>query len=161
MENKLVVSPDMEPSLWARYLNAYTALIKERGYSPASVRNHVQLLKRFSKWLRKGRTKICVLDEIVVERFLRCVHGASPKRRDDAATLYRLLHLLRDQGATWPAKKLPLSPRQRLIGNYGRYLLEERERYVNRRALLCRLSEGCKLPLVREPGSELIGGRGG
>jgi hypothetical protein len=24
---------DMEPSLWASYLNAYTALIKERGYS--------------------------------------------------------------------------------------------------------------------------------
>jgi hypothetical protein len=33
MENKLVVSPDMEPSLWARYLNACTALIKVRGYS--------------------------------------------------------------------------------------------------------------------------------
>jgi hypothetical protein len=31
MENKLVVSPDMEPSLWARYLNAYIALIKEGG----------------------------------------------------------------------------------------------------------------------------------
>jgi hypothetical protein len=33
MEDKLVVSPDMEPSLRARYLNAYPALIKERGYS--------------------------------------------------------------------------------------------------------------------------------
>ena len=34
MENKLVVSPDMEPSLWARYLNAYTALIKEGATLP-------------------------------------------------------------------------------------------------------------------------------
>jgi hypothetical protein len=126
MENKLVVSPDMEPSLWVRYLNAYTTLIKEQGYSPVSVRNQIQLLKRFSKWLRKGRTKICDLDEIVVERFLRCVHGASPARRDDASTLYRFLRMLRDHGATRPAKKLSLSPRQRLIANYGRYLLEER-----------------------------------
>jgi site-specific recombinase XerD len=126
MENKLVVSPDMQPDLWAGYLNAYAALIKVRGYSPGSVRNHVQLIKRFSKWLRKGHTKICALDEIVVERFLRCVYGAVSIRRGDAATLYRLLHMLRDQGAIQPAKKLPLSPRQRLITNYGRYLLEER-----------------------------------
>jgi integrase/recombinase XerD len=126
MENKLVVSPDMEPSLWARYLNAYTALIKEGGYSPASVRVHVQLLERFSKWLSKGRTNICALDETVVKRFLLRLQSANSVRRGDAATLYRFLHMLRSQGVTRPARKSPLSPRQRFITNYGRYLLEER-----------------------------------
>jgi hypothetical protein len=48
-----------------------------------------------------------------------------------------------------------------LAPDRGRIRKDFRERYVNRRALLCRLSEGCKFPLVREPGSELIGGRGG
>ena len=126
MENKLVVSPDMEPSLWARYLNAYTALIKEGGYSPASVRVHVQLLERFGKWLSKGRTNICALDETVVKRFLLRLQSANSVRRGDAATLYRFLHMLRSQGVTRPARKSPLSPKQRLITNYGRYLLEER-----------------------------------
>jgi integrase/recombinase XerD len=139
MKNKLVVSPDMEPSLWAMCLNAYTTLIKERGYSPASVRTHLQLLKRFSKWLSKGRNEICALDESLVKRFLLRLQSANSVRRGDAATLYRFLHVLRDQGVTRAARKSPQSPKERLITNYGRYLLEEHlleERGVSKAAVV-------------------------
>jgi len=126
MEKQPLVSLDTQLGPWAEYLNAYTKLIKERGYSPGSVQTQVQLIKRFSQWLRRGHTEICALDEIVVERFLRRLQSGDSARRGDAATLYRFLHVLREQGATRRPKKPLLSPKQRLTTNYGRYLLEER-----------------------------------
>jgi site-specific recombinase XerD len=126
MEKQSLVSLDTQLGPWAGYLKAYTKLIKERGYSPASFQTQVQLIKRFNKWLRSGHTEIRALDEIVVERFLHRRQSAGSARRGDAATLYRFLHVLRDQGATRRPKKPPLSPKQRLTTNYGRYLLEER-----------------------------------
>jgi hypothetical protein len=71
MEKQPLVSLDTQLGPWAGYLNAYTKLIKERGYSPASAQTQVQLIKRFSQWLRRGHTEICAQDDIVVERFLR------------------------------------------------------------------------------------------
>lgn len=66
------------------------------------------------------------LDEIRVQQFLHCQPKAQSLRRGDAATLYRLLHLLRRQRVALPQHKPPLSPKQRLIRDYERYLLEER-----------------------------------
>lgn len=126
MEQQPFVSLDTQLGPWAGHLNAYTQLIKERGYSPVSVETHVQLIIRFNKWLRRGHTAICALDEIVVERFLRRLQSAGSARRGDAATLYRFLHVLRERGATRQTKKPWLSPTQRFTTNYGRYLLEER-----------------------------------
>ena len=117
MEKQPLVSLDTQLGPWAGYLNAYTKLIKERGYSPASAQTQVQLIKRFSQWLRRGHTEICALDEIVVERFLRRLQSADSARRGDAATLYRFLHVLREQGATRRPKKPLLSPKQRLTTN--------------------------------------------
>jgi hypothetical protein len=71
MEKQPRVSPDTQLGPWAEYLNAYTTLIKERGYSPVSVQAQVQLITRFSEWLRRGHTEVHALDEIIVERFLR------------------------------------------------------------------------------------------
>jgi site-specific recombinase XerD len=126
MEKQSLVSLDTLLGPWAGYLNAYTKLIKERGYSPASVQTQVQLISCFSQWLRKGNIETYALDETIVGRFLRRHQSAGSARRGDSATLYRFLHVLRDQGATRRPKKPPLSPRQRVTTNYGRYLLEER-----------------------------------
>jgi len=126
MEKQPVVSLNAQLGPWAGYLNAYTTLIKERGYSPVSVQTQVQLITRFSEWLRRGHIEVHALDEIIAERFLRRHQSARFARRGDAAGLYRFLHMLREQGATRRQKKPPLSPQQRLTTNYGRYLLEER-----------------------------------
>jgi site-specific recombinase XerD len=126
MKKQQLVSFDTQLGPWAGCLNAYTTLIKERGYSSGSVQTQVQLIRCFSQWLRKGNIETYALDEIIVERFLRRHQNAGSVRRGEAATLYRLLQVLRDQGATRRPKKPPLSPRQRLTTNYRRYLLEER-----------------------------------
>src|SRR5690349_8678339 len=126
MEQQPLVSLDARLGPWVEYLNAYTTLITDRGYSPASVQTQVQLIISFSVCLRRGHTEICALDEIIVKRFLRRHQSAGSARRGDAAALYRFLHMLREQGATRRQKKPALSPLQRLTANYGRYLLQER-----------------------------------
>jgi site-specific recombinase XerD len=126
MEKQPVVSLSAQLGPWAGYLNAYTTLIKERGYSPVSVQTQVQLITRFSEWLRREHTEVHALDEIIVDRFLRRHQSARFARRGDAAGLYRFLHMLREQGTARWQKKPPLSSQQRLTTNYGRYLLEER-----------------------------------
>jgi site-specific recombinase XerD len=126
MKKQSLVTLDTQLDAWAGYLNAYTTLIKERGYSPVSIDTQVQLITCFSQWLRKGNTETYALDEIIVERFLRRHRNASSLRRGDAAALYRFLRMLRELGVTQLRKNPPLSPQQRLITNYRRYLLEER-----------------------------------
>jgi site-specific recombinase XerD len=129
MENTLVsidTTTGVRVGPLAEYLDAYTTLIKERGYAAVSARNQIQLIAKFNQWLRRKHADLYDLDEIIIERFLQRRQNAGSTRRGDAAALYRLLHMLRQKGATQPEKKPALCPQQRLTKNYGRYLLEER-----------------------------------
>jgi len=65
-----VVSLSAQLGPWAGYLNACTTLTKERGCSPISFQTQVQLIARFSEWLRREHTEVHALDEIIVDRFL-------------------------------------------------------------------------------------------
>jgi len=126
MEQQPLVSLDAQLGPWVGYVNAYTTLIKGRGYSPGSVQNQLQLINRFRQWLRRRQMEICAVDEIIAKRFLSHRQSGGSARRGDSATLYRFLHMLCKQGVTRWQKKPALSPKQRLITNYGRYLLRER-----------------------------------
>jgi site-specific recombinase XerD len=126
MEQQSLNLPNAQLGPLAEYKNAYATLIQERGYSPVSIQSQIQLISRFSQWLQRKHTEIYVLDETMLQRFLRRHQSAGCARRGDAAALYRFLHMLREQGAVPRQKKPPLSPQQRLTTNYGRYLLEER-----------------------------------
>jgi|KBSMisStandDraft_5_1062788.scaffolds.fasta_scaffold210365_2 site-specific recombinase XerD len=125
MEQQPLDLPNAQLCPLAKYLNAYTTLIRERGYSLASVQDQVQLIRRFSRWLQRTHRKIYALDETMVQRFLRSHRRACCIRRGDAAALYRFLEMLRERGATRQNKPTQ-SPRQRLTTKYGRYLLDER-----------------------------------
>jgi site-specific recombinase XerD len=126
MEKQPLASLDGRLEDWAGHLNTYTTLVKEQGYSLGSVRNQVQLISNFLTWLRTRHTEIGSLDEAAVQRFLRYPQNAHRTRRSGTAALDRFLHLLREQGVIPPPKEQPLSPQQRLIKDYERYLLEER-----------------------------------
>lgn len=121
-----LASPGGRLEHWAAHLHTYTALIKEWGYSLGSVQNQVQLISSFLTWLRTSHTEIDSVDEAAVERFLQRPQNAHHTRRSGTAALYRFLRMLREQGVIPPQKEQPLSPQQRLIKDYVRYLLEER-----------------------------------
>src|SRR6516225_752000 len=124
MKKQPLASLDRQLGSWAEYLKIYTTLIHEHGYSPASVKNHTQLITRFIQWFLRRHTEIRSLDEMMVHRFLRCRPKAV--QCGEAATIHRFLHTLREQGVVPPQPKPPLSSKQRLINSYERYLLEER-----------------------------------
>jgi integrase/recombinase XerD len=110
----------------AEYVNTYTKLIKEQGYAHVSVQDQIRLITRFIGWLRRMHTEIGSLDETIVHRFLRHRKNLGCTRHGDAAALDRFLHMLRGQGVAPHKKQLPLSPREKLIANYERYLFQER-----------------------------------
>jgi integrase/recombinase XerD len=127
MKKQLLASPYKQPSPWARYQDPFTTLIKELGYAPGSIQNQTRLITRFGEWLRRRQLEIHFLDETLVQHFLRSQPNPSSVRRGGgAATLYRFLDVLRQQGVVPPQKKTPLSSKQRLINSYQQYLLEER-----------------------------------
>jgi site-specific recombinase XerD len=126
MKKQHFASQDTQLGPWTEQLNIYTTLVKEQGYLPVSVHNQTQLIFRLGEWLKRRNTNIRALDEIRVQQFLRCQAKAESLRRGGAATLNRFLHLLRREGVAPPQRKVPLSPKQQLISNYRRYLLEER-----------------------------------
>jgi site-specific recombinase XerD len=108
----------------AEYLDAYITLIKEQHYSAVSTRTQIQLITKFNQWLRSRHAELYDLDESAIERFLQPRQNAGCTRRGDTAALCRLLHMLRQQGATRQAKKTPLCPQRRITTKYGCYLIE-------------------------------------
>jgi hypothetical protein len=111
----------------SRYIEPYVALLREQGFAPASLHEHIRVIVMFSQSLQRSGCEIRDLDEAVVERFLyhelrgRWPHVSAP------ATLRRLLAMLRRIGATLPGKPAPpRNPAQQLTDNYRRFLLEER-----------------------------------
>jgi integrase len=124
MKKQPLASLGRQLGSWAEYLKRYTTLIEQWGYSPASIKNQIQLIRRFIQWFRRRHAGIHLLDETMVQRFLR--RRPKTARRGDAATSYRFLQTLREQAIVPPQHKPPLSSKQRLISNYERYLLEER-----------------------------------
>ena len=108
----------------AKYLDAYITLLKNQGFSAVSTQTQIRLIDKFNQWLQRKHAELYDLDEIVIERFFKSRQNSGGTRRGDTATLGRLLRLLRQQGATRPAKKTPLCPQRRITTKYGRYLIE-------------------------------------
>ena len=84
----------------SRYIEPYVGLVREQGYTPASVHEHVRVIVMFSQYLQRSGCEIRDLDEAVVERFLSHELKEQYPRVWAPATLRRLLAMLRQMGAT-------------------------------------------------------------
>lgn len=123
MKEQPLRSPNKRLGPAAGYIENYTTLLRQLGYSPLTIRPLIQVAARFLCWTQKRHIPVRTLDKDKVERFLR---GRSAWCTQQRCGLYRFLDMLRDQGLIPPERKQPLSPQQRLIKDYERYLLEER-----------------------------------
>src|ERR1700716_3884869 len=94
----------------SRYIEPYVAVLKEQGYAPASLHEHVRVIVMFSRSLQRSGCEVRDLDEAVVERFLyhelkeQWPHICAP------ATLRRLLAMLRQMGVTRGKPTAPRNP---------------------------------------------------
>ncbi len=110
----------------ADHLNAYLSLLRGQGYAPGSARIHVQVIARFSQWLRRKGIEVHDLDQSIVERFLQGRRDARSASRGDAATLSRFLRMLRQNGVTREERRAAPSRLEKIAEDYRRYLLQER-----------------------------------
>ena len=110
----------------ADHLNAYLSLVRGQGYDPGSARIQIQVIVKFSHWLCRKGAELRDVDQSVVERFLQGHHDARSSSRGDAATLNRLLHMLRQNGAAQKEKRTVPSRHEKLAEDYRHYLLQER-----------------------------------
>jgi hypothetical protein len=54
----------------ADHLNAYLSLVRGQGYTPGAARVQIQVIAKFSQWLRRRGAELRDLDQNIVERFL-------------------------------------------------------------------------------------------
>lgn len=98
------------------HVECYVTRLLDEGYSTKTIISHVQLFRRFQRWLKRRRRSLRELDERVVDEFLkdrkRDSHDGAPQ------ALRRLLGILRAAGVTPPAESPSRTPAQRIAGEY-------------------------------------------
>ena len=108
------------------YINLYLTEVKEQGFAVGSLYEQVYVLRVFDRWLRRTGRAVGDLDESAVQE---CLHNVLKKgygKNAGAATLRRLLTMLRRIGATAPAKAIRRTPAEQLTCDYERFLFDER-----------------------------------
>ena len=128
------------------YFDLYLTHLKEQGYAAGSCFEQVYILKACDRWLKRTGRDVRDLDESVAREFLRRAIKGGYGTNAGAATLRRLLAMLRRIGVAPQVKATPPSPSEQLTGAYERFLLQERnltpQTAVNRRLTASRfLSE--------------------
>jgi site-specific recombinase XerD len=121
--SKDLAGPDAGPL--AAYVEPYVTLIRRQGYRTGTIRLHLQLIARFNRWLVRTHRDLGGINEGALRRFLRDRFGGRPLANGASRVLFRLLELMRVDGAAPAAKPSALSPADELIGNYRQHLLIE------------------------------------
>lgn len=109
------------------YIDSFTALLNEQGYSQNSAHIQTRLVADFSQWLKRNKI---ALREITLEhtkRYLRCRARHLRPRRGDVAALTRFLNLLRQQEVnTKQAVQTGATAVEQLVEEFALYLRQER-----------------------------------
>jgi integrase/recombinase XerD len=102
----------------ARYAPGYGVLLVARGCAPAAVEGQLRLMAQLSRWLAEQCFGEARLTLEAVERFVR-------SRRARRRAVGPLLSYLRDVGVVPPPAVVD-TPVERLLAEYGDYLVRER-----------------------------------
>jgi integrase/recombinase XerD len=108
------------------YINPYLAQAKAQGFAVASFKEQLHVLKVCGRWMKRTGREVHDLDEAAMLRCLRLVSRHGYGRNAGASTLRRLLALFRRLGVAPPGKPTRQTPLERLIGEYERFLLNDR-----------------------------------
>lgn len=113
----------------APFADAYSAELRERGYTPLTTVNQLRQVARLSGWLQAGGLSAADLSGDRVDEFLAWRRAAGcPSSRMSRPGLICLLHVLRDLGVL--GGELPSAPAgssiDLLLSSFERYLLSER-----------------------------------
>jgi site-specific recombinase XerD len=106
---------------------AYADLLSQQGFKEQSTRQQLRFLSDMNRWLYKKQLAISDLTAPTFQRYLQSRYRHLRPRRDDAAILNRLEHLLQIHGLLPKNTARVLdNPHQRIDNDFDRYLSEER-----------------------------------
>ena len=80
------------------YIKPFAESLLERGYSAATAKHKIQLLRKLDHWLDRRRIGIEQLGEDTTESFLRYVRCRGRNQHADPSTVRYLLIYLREAG---------------------------------------------------------------
>lgn len=121
----LIKDPDSGPL--DGIMPAYAAFLSQQGYSEISACQQMRFLADMNRWLHQKRLQVTDLSEPTIQRYMRSRHRRLRPRRDDAAILNRLVHLLHTHGLLPQKVTRPSdNPNHHIDHDFDRYLSEER-----------------------------------
>jgi integrase/recombinase XerD len=115
------------------YVEGFAVELTAHGYTDLSLANQLRLMADWSRWLQSAKTLVDQIDHDVVARFLakrRRTHTQFITERA-LVPLLRYLHAI----GSVSVMKQEQRPQGELLGEYERYLIEERAVLPARRAL--------------------------
>lgn len=113
----------------AAHISAFTSFLVNQGYAAFSAHLQTRLAADFSRWLIRRRVALQDITPRHADRYLRYRARHQRPRRDDLATLRRLLNFLRERGeiaAPAPTPPVEVSPVEQLVNEFAAYLRAER-----------------------------------
>lgn len=110
----------------SRVIPAYMDLLSQQGFSKQYARLQLRFLNDMNQWMIRHQIQDTQISEQAIHRYMRSRHQRFRPRRDDAAILKRIFHLLCDHGLL-PKEVVrpPVDPCKRLENDYDHYLSEE------------------------------------
>ena len=122
-----IVSEQPRKGVLDAHLNTFMSVVSDLGYSPATIKTQLTLLKGFIRWAEENHIVASNIDEGITDRFLIESDRKGAVRRGDNRTLHRFLDHLRLEGAIPHLKPtFDDSPLTHLKSRYEDYLQKER-----------------------------------
>jgi site-specific recombinase XerD len=122
-----IVSEQPRKSVLGAHLNTFMSVVSDLGYSPATIKTQLTLLKGFIRWAEENHIVASNIYEGITDRFLIESDRKGAVRRGDNRALHRFLDHLRLEAAIPHLKPtFDDSPLTHLKSRYEDYLLTER-----------------------------------
>ena len=109
------------------YLNSFTSLLSEKGYTNYSIKVKIRLVAKFNRWLNQQNLGIDDLNLDLFDHFIKNQKTRDPVRRGDFATSKLLLRHLSDAGVILLSViKIDDNPFCKIEDGFAQYLSRER-----------------------------------
>ena len=116
----------LRSSVLGDHVDGFCQALADRGYAVLAVRSKLQIVDRFTRWMRAEGVPESGLGEGVVDAFLAAVPGSGGPRGGWRKTLAQLLEQLRATGHVPPVASVEGEDGSPLLARFLTYLRQER-----------------------------------
>jgi site-specific recombinase XerD len=108
------------------HIVTFATLLADRGYATSTTKELLRLVADLGHWLGHRQRRVEDLDEKGVGQFLQHRRRRGRRPRSNGGALRVLLGLLRDAGVVRPVAPAAVSPIDRIVQAFDKYLIQER-----------------------------------